>query len=187
MKRRVLLSATAALAAGCSLAPTQPAVAVFDFGPPPAAAAPGRVALRVLNVSAAPWLDSADIGYRLDYRDPHRREVYRDSRWAAPPAALLGARLQLRAAGGSSGSDTAATLAVHLDECSQVFSAPAQSRVVLRLRARLIPAGASDGSLERVFTVERDAASADAAGAVRALSQAADEAVDRLLAWAAAP
>jgi cholesterol transport system auxiliary component len=184
MKRRQFQAGAAALLlGGCSLAPTQPAVAVFDFGPAPAAA-PGGVALRVLAVAAPPWLDGPEIGYRLAYRDPYRREAYRDSRWAASPAALLGARLQARA---GPGSGAAATLALQLDDFSQVFSAPTQSRVLLRLRARLSPAGQPDAALERVIELERTAPTADAAGAVRALSQAADEAVAQLLAWAAAP
>jgi len=180
MKRRAFLTAAALSLTGCSLTPPAPTVALYDFGPPPAPPAGTGTPLRIAAVVAPPWLDSAEIAYRLDFRDPHRREAYRDSRWVAPPAALLGARLRQRAAGGTGAP---ATLFVQLDECAQVFSAPTQSRVVLRLRARLVAAGAAEVGPERAFAIERDAPTPDAQGAVRGLSQAADELIDRLLTW----
>ena len=191
MHRRTALSAistltalTALMASACSLTPTVRPVAVFDLGPAPTGPATQR-ALRVLPVGAPSWLDGPGIAYRLAHADAQRREVYRDSRWAATPAALLTQRLQQRVAGGGTGAP--ALLVVQLDEFAQVFSAPERSRGVVRLRARLFEPGAADGGPERVFSAERAADSADARGGVRALSQAADEAIELLLAWAAMP
>ena len=179
-----LTALTALMASACSLAPTVMPVAVFDLGPAPTAP-PTRRALRVLPVNAPPWLDGPGIAYRLAHADAHRREVYRDSRWVATPAALLTQRLQQRVAEGGTGAP--ALLVVQLDEFAQVFSAPERSRGVVRLRARLFEPGAAEGGPERVFSAERAADSADARGGVRALSQAADEAIERVLAWAAVP
>lgn len=155
--------------AACASAPPPPAV--FDFGPPPAQAAlvPG---VFVVDVSAPLWLAGPGMAYRLDYRDAHRREQYRDSRWAAPPADLLEARLRQRAGGGG------VQLRVELDECIQVFASPTQSRVLLRARAIT-----SDGR-QRSFEVSEAASSADAAGGVQATSRAADALVDQVLKWA---
>jgi cholesterol transport system auxiliary component len=177
VKRRVIIGALGAAAAGCSLAPTALPVAVYDFGPPPVGAA-ALPALRVLPVAAPAWLDGPGIVYRLDPGDGQRREVYRDSRWAASPAALLTQRLQPRvSAGGAS-----MTLQLHLDEFAQVYGTAQRSRAVLRLRARLLGAG-GEARFERSFAVEREAPTPDARGGVRALAQAADEALDQLLAW----
>ena len=84
---------------GCM--PVGPAVPtrVFDLGLPHAAA-PGVPALRlrIAEVKAPSWLADTRVQYRLQFRDEMRREAYRDSRWAAPPAALWTLRLNQRLA-----------------------------------------------------------------------------------------
>ena len=162
----------------------QPAPAVFDFGPRPTTPAP-RAQLQLLDVTAPPWLAGSGLAYRLEYRDPFRREVYRDSRWAAPPADLLAERLRQRAA--QVATSLAATgvpvqVRVELEDCSQIFSSPIQSRVVLRLRA-----WRGDQASPKVFEVSEAAPSPDAAGAVQGLSRAADALIDQVLAWAGTP
>ncbi len=161
---------------------SQPAPAVFDFGPRPTAAAPS-VRVQILDVAAPPWLAGSSLAYRLEYRDPFRRETYRDSRWAAPPADLLTERLRQRAAVAAASSlatGSVVQVRVELEDCSQAFSSPTQSRVVLRLRAwRNDQAG-----MPKVFEVSQVAPSPDAAGAVEGLSRAADALIDQLLAWA---
>lgn len=164
--------------AGCSLAPTQPPPpARFDLGPLNDSAT--GTALPVHDIAVPPWLEDTGIGYRLAYRDAYRREVYRDSRWVAPPGTLLAQRLRQPVAA------AAAARRVHLqlDEFEQVFSSPTQSKVVLRARARLAGAGAA--SPERLFVIEHDAPSADAQGAVRGLAAASDEFADQLQRWLA--
>ena len=90
MRRRLFAALPLAAVGGCSLLPKNdaPPVTVFDFGPPPAAAALARAPL-VQPVTAPPWLDNRRIDYRLDYRDAAQRASYRDSRWAADAAALV--------------------------------------------------------------------------------------------------
>jgi cholesterol transport system auxiliary component len=164
----------AACLAGCSLTPAQaPPPARFDLGPASTGAA--GAALQLGDIAAPPWLDDTGIGYRLAYRDAFRREVYRDSRWVAPPSTLLAQRLRQQVAA------VPAPRRVHLqlDEFEQVFNSPTQSKVVLRARARL--AGAA--STEHLFVIERDAPSADAQGAVRGLAAASDEFAEQLQRW----
>jgi cholesterol transport system auxiliary component len=173
MRRHVV--AIALLLAACST--TRPAPAVFDLGPPGVSAAP-RSNVQVLDVTAPAWLAGSGLAYRLEYRDPYRREVYRDSRWAAPPADLLEERLRQRSASSTRGGPVV-QVRLELEEFSQVFSSPAQSRVLLRVRA-----WRSDAAAPKVFEISQPAPSADAAGAVQALSGASDALIDQILRWA---
>jgi cholesterol transport system auxiliary component len=199
----------AAVLAGCAFQPTLPAPKVYDLGlaqPSPSAApkpkptAAGLATVRLFDVAGAEWLQGNDISYRLAYINPYQRQAYRDSRWAAPPAALLGERLRWRLAqagcgAGAGPGQAQATLQLNLDEFDQVFSSASRSQVQLRLRAVLLladgamdsnaPDALSSAPLERVFEVERDSPSADAEGAVEALAGATDQAIDDVLRWIA--
>lgn len=168
------------LPSACALKRPEATPAVYDLGPIPRAeqsvTAPGPN-LAAVEVSAPPWLAGPGLVYRLAYRDPWRRELYRDSRWTAAPAALLAERLRQRAAVGGAGRGM--TLRLELEAFEQVFVAPGQSEVRLRLRAWL-----GEGR-QGVFDLVRPAATPDAAGAVRALSEASEEVLTQVLSWAA--
>lgn len=184
MKRVALLTLALTLSA-CSLAPTAPTRAVYDLGPAPAGtAAGGTLAWRLADVTAPPWLSGEGIAYRLSFQQAQRLQHYRDSVWAAPPAALLTQRLreQLAAAPGCAGKP-ASLLAVHLDEFEQQFSSATSSQAVLRVQATLWPAGGG-AALQRHWRIEQ-AAPPDAPGAVRALAQAVDAWVPQLSGWLA--
>ena len=182
-----LLAATLALSA-CSLAPTAPPKAVYDLGPAPVATSTGgALAWRIADVTAPPWLASDGIAYRLAFQQAQRQEHYRDSLWAAPPAALLTQRLREQLAGAPGcAAKPAALLTVNLDEFEQVFASPTSSQVVLRLHATLWPAGATSTPLQQHWRLERPTASPDAPGAVRGLAQAVDEWLPLLASWLAA-
>ena len=184
MKTLLSLAATLALGA-CSLAPTAPTRAVYDLGPSAAApAAGGALAWRISDVTAAPWLAGDGITYRLAFQQAQRLEQYRDSAWAAPPAALLTQRLrqQLAATPGCSGRP-AALLAVSLDEFEQVFTSATASQAVLRVQATLWPAGTAGAAQQQQWRLERPAPSPDAAGAVRGLALAVDDWLPELGRW----
>lgn len=179
-----VLAATAVLLSACSIGKLPPSPGLFDLGPPPARttglAAGSQVQL--IELTAPVWLASPGIAYRLDYSDAYRREIYRDSRWVAPPAALLTERLRQRFAATAVPGDPAAKpllLRLELEEFAQFFSGPSRSEVRLRVRARV-----GDAQL-KVFEISRPSGSADAAGAVQALSAASDDLGDQLLAWLA--
>src|SRR5690606_34108433 len=112
---------------------------------------------------------------------------YAQSRWSMPPTQLLQQRLRdalaerrpvLDAKDSASlareGGRRPDTLRVTLEEFSQYFDAPNQSRGLLRLRATVLERSAAGERLrgQRLFTVEQPAPSADAAGGVRALALA---------------
>ncbi|MET0517586.1 MAG: ABC-type transport auxiliary lipoprotein family protein [Burkholderiaceae bacterium] len=193
----VLLAAL--LLAACSLGASPVRPALFDLGPAPApapaASGPHRP-LRLLALSSPAWLDSPGIAYRLEYADAYRREVYRDSRWAAAPGALLAERLRQRFAQTAdvAGGSGAAPLAVRLEleEFGQRFAAPTRSEVQLRARAWLVDAGqgaqggqaAAVAGPARVFDITLAAPQPDALGAVQGLSRASEELARQLQAWA---
>lgn len=187
MKRAAALL-TLALLAGCAVTPAVPPRTVYDLGP--AAAAPqsaGPMAWRIADVTASPSAAGEGIAYRLAFQQAQRLEHYRDSLWAATPAELLTQRLREQlAAPASCAGHPPALLTVHLDAFEQVFSSPTQSQAVLRLHAAMWPAAAGATAPQQHWRLERPAPTPDAAGAVRALSQAVDDWLPQLAAWAAA-
>jgi cholesterol transport system auxiliary component len=76
------------------------------------------------------------------------------------------------------------TLRVELDDFSQRFDAPQQSRVTLLARASLL--GTRDRKLldQREFKLELPSAP-NAAGAVKALTEASDAFIEEVVKWAA--
>jgi cholesterol transport system auxiliary component len=183
---RVLHAAALAVAlTACSVVPPAPPLpALFDFGIAPALAAPAG-APGTVQVSAPPWLDGTAMLYRLAYGDASRLASYRDSRWAAPPAALLQERLKQRLAR-AAGAGSASTLRVEVEEFCQVFETPTSSRATVRVRAALLEAGTGRVLRQQAFAEEVAATTADAPGGARALVQASDAALARVIDWAAA-
>ena len=191
--RRAAAAALLGFVAACSLNRPESAVPVsYDLGPQPAyprtnPSIPG--ALLIPHVAAPPWLDDDRIVYRLLYEDGSRPQAYSMSRWSAGPAELLTARLRSRFAAVSGGvvapgygvrSDY--TLRVELEDFSQRFAQPGESRVILRARASLLSTPDRTLLAQRLFDVER-AAAPNAAGAVKALTEASDAFVEALVAW----
>jgi cholesterol transport system auxiliary component len=76
-------------------------------------------------------------------------------------------------------------LRLELEEFSQLFEQPGSSDGVVRLRATLSQNSVKGEALvaQRSVLVRRPAASADAAGGVRALTMAVDAALQELDAW----
>ena len=186
--------AFALLLAGCTIdrrdstGPT-----AYDFGPAPAykrsnPALPGTVLIAPVRSPA--WLDDAGIVYRLLYEDATRTHSYAMSKWSAEPGALVTDRLRSRfaalaqgvvAPGFNAGSDY--TLRVELEDFSQHFDAPSQSRARVRARATLLDTAGRKFLAQRVFEIERPA-SPNATGAVKALTDATDAILEELAKWA---
>jgi cholesterol transport system auxiliary component len=189
----LLAAASAFVVAGCSFeAPVSAVPSTYDFGPPRAyartnPAIPGIVL--VTPVRAPSWLDDDGIAYRLVFEDASRTHTYATSRWAAEPASLLFDRLRSRIAAVAQGVVTPAfsarsdyTLRVELEDFSQHFRATAESRALLRARATLLSSERRVLLAQRVFEIERDAAP-NAAGAVKALTEATEAFLDEVAAW----
>ena len=131
--------------------------------------------------------------------DSQQLRPYALARWSMTPTQLLGQRLRdtlgqrhtvLRPGDETIASETPArqrplALRIELEEFSQLFMAPGDSVGLLRLRATVVQIDARATPLvaQRSFTVQRNAASADAPGAARALSAATDAALQELDQW----
>ena len=186
---------------GCALPDKAARPMSYDFGPGPLTTPPSDrrahlPALVLAEVQAGPALGSPAMLYRLLYADAQQLQPYALARWIMPPAELLRQRLadtlgQRRAllgpGDGASTSTGMTTLRLTLEEFSQLFDSPQQSRGLLRLRATLSQTGPGGEQLlaQRSVIVQRPAPSADAAGGARALSAATDAAAEELGAWLA--
>jgi len=197
MNKHLAILLTLSLGA-CSLGPAhKDAPATFDFGAPHNYSGERNKihqAVLVYNVAAPDWLDTQVIVYRLNYQDAARQLSYANSRWAAPPAALLTQRLRSQlAAVTNSGiinvADSARadfTLRVELDDFSQVFDSANTSRAVVVARASIVNVARRTLHAQKSFSIERAAATPNAEGGVRALAAAGDELIDAVVAWTAA-
>lgn len=193
LRRAALLAACVVLAlAGCALPSPPVRPAVYDFGPgareivAPAPAAP----LALAPIQAPPALDGTAMLYRLAYVDAQHLQPYALARWSMPPAQLVHQRLRevLGREGavlGPGDPGAGRELRIELEEFSQLFDSPQASVGLLRLRATLIDTQAMPPRLlaQRGLVVQRPAPQADAAGGVRALAAAADEAALELAQW----
>ncbi len=168
--------AVAALASGCAgnYGGAQPPRS-YDFGmEAPAARLP---AVRVGAVRASAPFDSAEMYYRLAYRDPGELLAFVQSRWAAAPAELYRRQL-LRAADGVVGR---CALEVELQEVTQVFSSKDSSEALLELRARL--ADGNSTLAEKSFRIAQPGAGGAAMTGAAAMARAADRSLAELAAW----
>jgi|LNFM01.2.fsa_nt_gb cholesterol transport system auxiliary component len=181
------------LLGACTVGPSQrEAPLTYDFGPLPptqdTVAAKAEATLLLPSVTAPSWLDNTGVVYRLVYADPARPRVYANSRWSAPPPALLTQRLQTRFAGaldiltGPAPARADYALQLDLDDFSQSFEAPGSSTVKVRLRATLIHLPTRRLVAQQTFTQERHAMP-NAEGAAKSLGEAGDAVVSSLLAW----
>jgi cholesterol transport system auxiliary component len=195
--KKLLLSIGLLCLSACSLSPSrQIATTAYDFGPVQAfqhtATSRGLSGRIVVDAVTAPaWMDNSGMYYRLAYRNAASPQPYAESRWVMSPAALLAARLKSRAAQASEGMVVRTNnspgdvynLTIELDEFDQIFDRPDRSHVVVALRASL---HGSDGSrIERAFATEQLASTPDAAGGARALTQASDALIQRVIDWVA--
>lgn len=194
-----------AMLGGCALPDKPKRAALYDFGPgelTASPAAPPRTALPPLAVAdittAGGLLENQAVLYRLGYTDAQQLRPYSQARWTMPPALLLRQRLRdrlgqhravLNAREGvvlnRSQHTSLPLLRLELEEFSQLFSAPEASAGLIRLHATLLDITPSGEKLvaQRVVVVQRPASSADAPGGVRALTSAADAAIDELEQW----
>ena len=166
--------------------PTPPPRAVqYDFGPGALVAQAGDARpvlapVALTDIEAAGRADTSNaVLYRLAYTDARQLRPYQSARWSQPPTQLLQQALRTRL------GERRAVLRVDLEEFSQVCSSPTDSVGLLRLRATLVePTAAGEKLLgQRVFTVQKPSATADAAGGTHALAEAADQATQEIAQW----
>ena len=160
----------------------------YDFGPPaaPPVTAGTMPAIKVLDVTAPPTLESDNLIYRLGYADSQQLSSYSSSHWTMAPSQLLTQRLRsaLTARGTVlTGADgvRAPVLRVDLQEFEQVFDGQTQSHGAITARATLFQDGKVVG--QQTFVAQAPASSPDAAGGARALASASDDLVHQIISW----
>lgn len=193
-----LLLGLCVAASGCALTarPTAPQQYTLAAVAPAAAQAPRADAatLKVARIGVPAWLAGTGMYYRLRYRGDAALAAYTQSDWAAPPGGLLQQVVQRALArtgdwrvvvGPATPAHAAFSLYIHLDDFSQVFSAPGQSAGVLDATATLLAHADGAALAQRHFHVTVPAATANAAGGVAALSAASHSFAAQLAAWLA--
>ncbi len=188
--------------AGCTIMPqAKTPVSVYDFGLQQVSSTYNTsnqqqqlwTSLLLEEATSPVWLDSKAIQYRLAYLDPTQSYNYANNRWAAAPATLLTHRIRNRIAAvtndkivsTSDGTRADFTLRLELEEFSQVFDAVDKSHVVIRLRASLIHRSSRSIRAQRNFSMEQATPTANAAGAVQALTESSDKLIENLIDWLA--
>ncbi|MFB3080600.1 MAG: ABC-type transport auxiliary lipoprotein family protein [Nitrosomonadaceae bacterium] len=186
--------------AGCTIMPqAQTPVSIYDFGLQQVSSTYNTsnqqqqlwTSLLIAEATSPVWLDSQAIQYRLAYRDPTQSYNYANNRWAAAPATLLTHRIRNRIAAvtndkivsTSDGTRADFTLRLELEEFSQVFDAVDKSHVIIRLRASLIHRSSRSLRAQRNFSMEQATPTANAAGAVQALTESSDKLIENLIDW----
>jgi cholesterol transport system auxiliary component len=143
--------------------------------------------LALPEFEAGAGLDSPALLYRLHYADAQQLRPYAQARWSVPPAQLVRSRMRDALAAQmpvvSLEGSTAWALRIELDEFSQLFTSPQASQGLIRLRASLLKN--DQLTAQTAIVAKADAPSQDAAGGVRALTAATDDAVRQLAAWLA--
>ena len=210
IRSSVALACLSAALAGCGALPEKPARStLYDFGPglvAPAAAAAAAgpaaanslPALALAEVESSARLEGTQVLYRLGYADANELRPYGQARWSVAPTQLVQQRLRAALAANRTvlGTEESATLAraqgnrpnalrIALDEFTHYFASPTSSTGLVRLRATLVQGTAGGDRIiaQRVFTAQRPAPSADAAGGVKALAAASDAAISEIVAW----
>lgn len=185
MKRIFVLLSALLLAACAGGARNSPTPGVYDFGMPSALlSANGAWSKTALEIKAPYWFDSPSIEYRLLYEDPLKLREYAGSRWAGAPTQLLGQRLrqQLGVAGSTSNAAVDCLLRLDLQEFSQVFDSPQQSRAVLHGSVVLLSAKRLQLAARQIV-IEQAAPTPDARGGVAALVAASEELGRQIADW----
>jgi cholesterol transport system auxiliary component len=129
--------------------------------------------------------------YRLDYEASDRPQRYVLNQWVATPGEMVTLRLRQVVQSANRGFTVPApngvsgdVLQTSIDEFTQSFSSPKDSRCIVRLRATLWRTDGQIGA-QRVFEVEQPAPTPDASGAARCLGAAVDRESEEIVQWLA--
>lgn len=163
-------------------------VATFDLGPPAVAAAADAIRFKPqqVRVDAPSWLSSTNLYYRMDYIDPLRLYTYHHSRLVDTVPVLVQQRLAYKTAALSHAAVVPVLLVLQVEEFAQHFEAANRSQAQVRVNARLVGLDSGRVIAEQSFSASAPAPSNDAPGAMRALGQATDTVLEKVLHWQAA-
>ena len=199
-KIALLLTLSAFLLTGCvAFNKSQSPVSIYDFGMQQTQttklisqqALQHRKSLLIADATAPSWLDNNAIHYRLLYQNPTQSYTYASSRWIAAPAALLTQQIRNHIVASTSeqvikdNSTAKADYALHieLEEFTQLFDTMDASHIVIGLRASLVERNTRKLLAQKDLSLAEKTPTADAAGAVSALSSASNQLINELVDW----
>lgn len=199
-KIALLLVLSLYLLTGCvAFNKSQSSISIYDFGMQQAQPAKQilqqslhhRKSLLIADATAPSWLDNNAIQYRLLYHNPTQSYTYASSRWVATPAALLTQQIRSRIVASTNeqvikdNSTAKADYALHieLEEFTQLFDTVDTSHIVIGLRASLVERNTRKLLAQKDFSIKEKAPTADATGAVSALSSASNQLINELVGW----
>ncbi len=188
--------------AGCTFGagPAKVTKTSYTLAPPTAGvqmpsgsgAAESTSTLQIATVQAPVWLNTQALYYQLDYSANGRLAAYSQSEWVAAPPELLAHLLQQRLSAMNAwkavvGPDSTVAadyaLQVNLQDFRQEFSTPHISNGVLQAQATLTRNKRQSIIAQQSFEYRVPAPSADAQGAVDALSKASHHLAADLGRW----
>lgn len=186
---------------GCAITPqNERPISVYDFGlqqitdtnsTPVGQQEKLSTNLLIAEAKSPIWLNSNSIQYRLAYRNPTQSYTYANSRWAAAPATLLTHHIRNSIATTTnykvlSSSDSVRAdfiLRLELEEFSQIFDTAEESHVIVRLRVSLINRSSRLLKAQHSFNIKLIAPTANAVGAVQALTESSNKLTENLITW----
>ncbi|MBL78948.1 MAG: hypothetical protein CMH70_02755 [Nitrosomonadaceae bacterium] len=189
------------LLTGCSITPQkEKLISVYDFGLQQIADANSKpskqqqkptLSLLIAEAKSPVWLNNNTIQYRLAYQNPNQSYKYANSRWAASPAMLLTHHIRNSIAINTNNQIINTqdnirpdfVLRLELEEFSQIFDAIDSSYVLIKLRANLINRDARTLQAQHNFNIKLTTPTANATGAVRALSESSKNLTKDLSNW----
>ena len=186
----VKLSLSSFLLAGCFS--SVPPATLYDFGPPhleeERLIPPGFPALDVSRVASPAWLQNTLIYYRQAHVNEQQTRFYTQSRWNMTPSELLREKIRARiyASGGALGGGRIVhademRLVVNIKEFSHYFLNDSVSEGRIILTVSVLQKG--EVIAQRAFYASSPAATPDAQGGVRAMSEAVSIAISEMLVW----
>lgn len=186
------------LLSGCTVFHKSPtSIAVYDLGLQPHTHGQSqqphqqRKSILIADATAPLWLDNTAIHYRLLYNNPSQSYSYANSRWVAPPAAILTQKIRdhivthtnKQVIKNSSTAKADYILHIELEEFIQAFNTANDSHVAISLRASLIERNSRHLFAQKDFGIQEKVPTADAAGAVFALGFASNQLINELIEW----
>lgn len=197
---KIIFAAIILLLSGCTVTPHANApLAVYSLGvlhsPDTNNSTDQRTtrspSILIADATAPVWLDSGAIQYRLTYHNPTQLYTYANSQWAATPAAMLTRQIRNRLLTETGypvikpgdGAQADYTLQVDLIEFTQFFPSTDSSHAVINLNASIIKRNTRTLFAQHNFSIQQQTTTTDAAGAVKALTEASDKLTKYLVDW----
>tara|TARA_B100000676_G_scaffold308913_1_gene370995 strand:+ start:4909 stop:5544 length:636 start_codon:yes stop_codon:yes gene_type:complete len=189
------------LLTGCSLTPQKgKLISVYDFGFAEATNTSSKLpeqkqelplSLLITEVRSPVWLNNNTIQYRLAYQNPNQSYKYANSRWTSSPAMLLTHYIRNnivintnnKLISTNTGARADFILDLELEEFSQIFNTADTSYALIKLRAHIINREARLLKAQHTFNIKLKAPTANAAGAVHALSKSSKKLTIDLNNW----